>query len=205
MRFMLNSRSVSTDIQQKTPQKTASEILRKSQTAHIIQFWIWVISFMLIVKGLERSWCVTSKNACSSSPLRLNCMKVHFTGCDAALKGFTDAPDPLLFPQSLHEAHTAREHYRADTRMAPSDVKRVKTYWTGKSHQHRSSRQQTAAALSGSSPPPFSSFPFPFPFFFFPLIQPISRRLSPSLCETVDESAGRFAPLHHGSCYAVWL
>lgn len=28
---------------------------------------------------------------------------------------------------------------------------------------------------------------------------------SPSSCEMVDKSAGRFAPLYHGSCYAVWL
>lgn len=66
-----------------------------------------------------------------------------------------------------------------------SDVKRVKTYWSGKSHQHvLVARSAAAAVLPPAARHLFFSPPFLFfPFFFF--TEPSSRSLSPSSCEMV--------------------
>lgn len=76
MQCMLNSKFVSTDVQH----KMALTKYSKSKTDYGIQ-----IRTGVIFKFLIRSWCVTLKNACGNSPLRLYCFKVLFSGCDAAL------------------------------------------------------------------------------------------------------------------------
>lgn len=159
----------------------------------------------LIIKGLERSWCVTLKNACSNPPLRLHCTKVHFSGCDAALywiyKRSRSPPLPSVATRASDCTRTL-SHWHMDGTQAmskglkPSGPESHTSIVLVASHRCRTLQQ-----LSTSS-----SFFFPSLFFFFFLLN-LSHGLllSPSSCEMVDESTGRFAPLYHGSCYAVWL
>lgn len=157
---------------------------------------------MLIIKGLERSWCVTSNNVCSYSPLRLYCMKVHFSGCDAALhriyKRSRSPPLPTVATRASRCTRTlSRWHMDGTWTMSeglkPTGPESHTSIVLVASHRCRTHQQLST-----------SFFFFPLPFFFFYSTY-LTRLLSPSLCETVDESAGRFAPLYHGSCYAVWL
>lgn len=129
--------------------------------------------------------------------LRLRCCLVK----DLQTLQISSSPHSCYTSLTLHGNIIALTHG-----WYSSDVKRVKTYWTGKSHQHRSSCQpplpHSPAALHLLFFPSFLSF-----FFFLKkkkkALNLFSLLLSPSLWETVDESAGRFAPLYHGSCFAV--
>lgn len=112
MEFMFNSRFVSTDVQEQTAIMKYSKKKQKCRTDSILDYLNMFIP-------IKRTCCVTLKNLCSNFPLRLYCIKVHFSGCDdAACIGFTNALDLPLFPLLLSEPHTAREHYHTDTWMA---------------------------------------------------------------------------------------
>lgn len=156
---------------------------------------------MLIIKGLQRSWCVTSKTVCSYSPLRLYCIKGPLLRLRCCLVKDLQTLQISSSSHSCYTSLTLHENIIALTHgWHLSDVKRVKTYWTGKSHQHHSSCKPP---LPHSPAALHLLFLLSLAFYFF--TRPILRLLSPSLCEMVDESVGRFAPLYHGSCYAVWL
>lgn len=151
---------------------------------------------MLIIKGLERSWCVTSNNVCSYSPLRLYCMKVHFSGCDAALhriyKRSRSPPLPTVATRASRCTRTL-SHWHMDGTWTMSEGLKP----TGpESHTSivlvASHRCRTHQQLSTS----FFFFPLPFFFFFFllnlshtsslPLLMWDGRRKRWAICTTLS-------------------
>lgn len=137
-----------------------------------------ILDYLNMFIPIKRTCCVTLKNLCSNFPLRLYCIKVHFSGCDdAACIGFTNALD-LSSSHCCQASHTLHENTITLTHgWHSSDVKRVKTQWTGKSHQHRSSCQPPLP----HSPAALHHLPLLFSFFFFFLKLNLSHGLLPLL------------------------
>lgn len=121
MEFMFNSRFVSTDVQEQTAIMKYSKKKQKCRTDSILDYLNMFIP-------IKRTCCVTLKNLCSNFPLRLYCIKVHFSGCDdAACIGFTNALD-LSSSHCCQASHTLHENTITLTHgWHSSDVKRVKT------------------------------------------------------------------------------
>lgn len=90
---------------------------------------------------------------------------------------------------SCYTSFTPSENIIAQTHWwHSSEVKRVKTYWSGKSHQHvLVARPAAAAELPPAAQHLFFSLSI-LSFFFF-LTEPSSRSLSPSSCEMVKHWA----------------
>lgn len=116
----------------------------------------------------KRSWCVTLKEMLVAiPPLRLDCIKVHFSGCDAALYWiYKRSGSPPLSTAATRATHCTRtlSHWHMDGTQAMS--KGLKPSGP-ESHTSivllASYRCSTLHRLFTSS----SSFSFPFFFFFF--------------------------------------
>lgn len=91
-------------------------------------------------------------------------------------------PLPTVATPASDQARTLSLGHTDGTRVMS---KRVKTYWSGKSHQHVLVARPAAAAVL----PPAARHVFFSPsflsFFFFFFTEPSSRSLSPSSCEMV--------------------